>query len=318
MPVFNAENFLRKSIESVIKQNYTNWELIIVDDHSNDRSYTIAKSYEIRDPRIKAFKFNRNYGPAHSRNIGIEKSSGDYLAFLDSDDELKCDFLEKLVSTAVEFNADVVWCQHEEINPGRYSKPISNTIKKNTVFSKKQAVELLFHEEDGVYSMWNKFFKKSLIEDNNIRLNEERFRGEDMEFVITVFKKLNRLVCIENHLYNYVRQNSSSIMASYRKSDLPFMLETIKLFRNLAFEYNVKVRVGYYTKHTLSILKQLYLISKFNSKDAKREIKLVLDSEDYNFALSDTIINSIPQTYRYMAKLIKLNPILAILFAKIK
>ena len=87
IPLFNAQNYISETIDSVISQTYQNWELIIVDDCSTDNSAEIAKGYEVKDRRIKLIELNSNFGgPARPRNIGLDISNGEYLAFLDADD----------------------------------------------------------------------------------------------------------------------------------------------------------------------------------------------------------------------------------------
>jgi len=86
-PIFNAQNFIAETIESVLGQIYQNWEMIIVDDCSTDNSRDIVKEYETKDSRIKLIELKKNFGgPARPRNIGLDISKGDYLAFLDADD----------------------------------------------------------------------------------------------------------------------------------------------------------------------------------------------------------------------------------------
>lgn len=83
---YNAEQYLEETIKSVLNQTYKNWELIIVDDNSSDKTYEIASRYSQKDNRIKVVKLHKNLGPAAARNIAIKKSKGRYIAFLDSDD----------------------------------------------------------------------------------------------------------------------------------------------------------------------------------------------------------------------------------------
>lgn len=85
-PVFNAEKFLKDTIESVLAQTYQNWEMLFVDDCSNDSSVDLIKEYTSLDSRIKFFKNSQNSGPGPSRNVAIEKATGRFIAFLDSDD----------------------------------------------------------------------------------------------------------------------------------------------------------------------------------------------------------------------------------------
>lgn len=98
MPAYNCEKFINQSIESVLAQTYTNWELIVVDDCSSDNTVGIVESYAEVDSRIKLFSLSRNGGPAAARNKAIEVSTGDYIAFLDSDDLWMPDKLEKQIS----------------------------------------------------------------------------------------------------------------------------------------------------------------------------------------------------------------------------
>ena len=87
IPLFNAEKYIAQTIESVISQTYQNWEMIIVDDCSTDNSKDIVKKYEAKESRIKLIELEKNFGgPARPRNVGLDISKGDYLAFLDADD----------------------------------------------------------------------------------------------------------------------------------------------------------------------------------------------------------------------------------------
>ncbi len=96
-PLYNSEEFVRETIESVLKQSYQNWEMIIVDDSSSDNGPAIVKEYSKLDPRVKLIRLEDNSGPAIARNAAIEESRGRYIAFLDSDDLWKEDKLEKQI-----------------------------------------------------------------------------------------------------------------------------------------------------------------------------------------------------------------------------
>jgi len=102
MPSYNSEKFIEESINSVLKQTYKNWKLLIIDDCSTDKSLDIITHYSLKDNRIKSLKTKENSGPAKARNIGIENATGIYIAFLDSDDlwhnkklQIQIDFMEK-------------------------------------------------------------------------------------------------------------------------------------------------------------------------------------------------------------------------------
>lgn len=105
IPLYNREYIVKKSIESVLSQSYIDFELIVVDDCSTDNSYNTVKMY--KDKRIILFRLEKNSGPAAARNYGVEKASGNFISFLDSDDYYESDFLEKTIETIQNSNSDV-------------------------------------------------------------------------------------------------------------------------------------------------------------------------------------------------------------------
>ena len=103
-PMYNCEKFISETIESVLNQTYTNWEMIIIDDCSTDKSKQIVKQYIERDKRIRLIALNENSGAAVARNKGIEVSSGRFIAFLDGDDLWEPNKLEKQIQFMTEKN----------------------------------------------------------------------------------------------------------------------------------------------------------------------------------------------------------------------
>lgn len=116
MPVYNAEKYIRQAIESVKNQTYQNWELIIVDDCSNDHSLDIVKAYEKMDSRIRVNQLKVNSGVAIARNYGIKKANGEYIALLDSDDIWVNDKLERQVKIVGSTKANIVYCSYDFID----------------------------------------------------------------------------------------------------------------------------------------------------------------------------------------------------------
>lgn len=108
-PVYNSEKYLRETINSVKKQTFKNWELILVDNGSTDESVKIINEYLIDDERIKLIKLGKNYGPSKARNVGIKQANGNYMCFLDSDDILCKYFIDKQVNFMKSKNAKIVY-----------------------------------------------------------------------------------------------------------------------------------------------------------------------------------------------------------------
>lgn len=108
MPVYNAEQYLRRCIDSIVNQTYKNLELILVDDGSTDRSREICDSFQ-ENERVKVFH-TCNRGQASARNLGLEQASGDYITFVDDDDWIDANMYEKLISCAIQFGTKITGC----------------------------------------------------------------------------------------------------------------------------------------------------------------------------------------------------------------
>lgn len=119
MPAYNLERFIGETIDSVIAQTYQNWELLILDDCSSDKTLEIAKGYAEKDPRIIVLKNEQNMGVAKTRNKGLDISSGDYAALLDADDYWEPKFLEKMVEKEEETGADFVYCSYAIVDENK-------------------------------------------------------------------------------------------------------------------------------------------------------------------------------------------------------
>ena len=122
VPVYNVEKYLKRCVDSLIEQSYKNLEIILVDDGSKDNSFSICKEYESKDSRVRIFH-KENEGLGLTRNYGIEKSTGEYITFVDSDDYLTLDAVETMVEKAAVTNADVVVANMFYKDKGNYSAP---------------------------------------------------------------------------------------------------------------------------------------------------------------------------------------------------
>lgn len=117
IPMYNVENYVEECLTSVIKQTYTNLEIIVINDGSTDNSMAIAKNCGKNDKRIRIYNFE-NAGLSEARNRGLRVAQGDYIAFLDSDDWIENDMYEILMSYAVNNNCDMVKCSVREFGHG--------------------------------------------------------------------------------------------------------------------------------------------------------------------------------------------------------
>ncbi|MBE6462776.1 MAG: glycosyltransferase [Alphaproteobacteria bacterium] len=205
MPVYNTSLYLRQSIESVINQTFTNWELICINDGSTDNSLEILEEYASKDPRITIID-QENQGLSCARNNGIKKSTGKYIAFIDSDDFYATNFLECLYSqTGLGF--DIIGCNFEKMT-------IKNDKFKNTTAHPiiyKDALKVLLHKNNFIhFNVWNKLYKRSVISDIEF---VPHIYYEDWVYNCQVFERANGFVWLKSRLYGY-RISGSSIMRS--------------------------------------------------------------------------------------------------------
>lgn len=202
VPVYNAEKYIKKCIESIISQTYQNMELILINDGSKDLSLQICEEFAKKDQRIKVYD-RANGGASAARNTGLTKARGDYIVFVDSDDFVTSTYLENLYLAAKIGNYDIVQCNLEEVNNTKLS--INNvTFDKMHVqeISKKQALN------DRVYkvTIWGKIYSSFLFDDFKFR--EGEIYEDDASYYIFVDKAKKIAVLNETLYYYYMSENS--------------------------------------------------------------------------------------------------------------
>lgn len=206
IPVYNVEPYLQQCLDSAIGQTYENLEILIIDDGSTDGCGKICDEYAERDERIKVFHTD-NRGLSAARNLGLDKATGEYISFIDSDDWFELNAIETVVYAAVESGADIV-CFN-------YVREYKNYSRVNSYRGQNELTcvgEEIIHEyctgsSIGVVT-WNKIYKKELF--NNIRFPE----GQLFEDIATTHRLLinsNIVVCLSNCLVHYrARENGIS------------------------------------------------------------------------------------------------------------
>ena len=197
VPIYNAEKYLDSFIQSVLRQTYTNWELILIDDGSTDKSGRIAEEYGFADERITVFH-QKNLGVSLARNQGIDEAPGNYAVFLDADDELIEDCLAKTVNIAEETNADVVAgrsCENQELFQDRI------------IWTGAEALENSLKDHLFTYSACAKLIRREFI--GKTRFTPDIRINEDSYFVFQLLCKQNVFVLTNDVIYFY-RANSES------------------------------------------------------------------------------------------------------------
>lgn len=216
IPLYNCEDYLENCIKSIVKQTYPIHEIIIVDDGSKDSSYQIAKELSFQYTNIILFTQN-NSGVSVARNKGIDESSGDFIMFVDPDDELKPEMVEKLVYE-LEDDIDVVCCSYSVLNSGNEELMFENDFTASSIEQKKP---LFFQLMDYKYGRkgacstaigvpWGKLIRKKVIETTNLRFDQSLRRMQDNIFCTWLFALCNKIKYIAQSLYLYRVDHISS------------------------------------------------------------------------------------------------------------
>ena len=228
IPIYNVERYLTECIESIIKQTYSNLEIILVNDGSTDNSLDICKEYAKLDARIKIID-KTNGGISDARNVGIQFSTGNYIMFVDSDDWIDSDTCEILIEMMKKHSCDVVM--------GGYTREFENKSLEKRIFNNdmvfnvseckdlhRRLFGLLDNEledpesAESLCPVWMKLYKSDLIKKNNIIFEDIKKIGtyEDGIFNIHVFEYVKKAVFINKPLYHYRKTNTNSITSKYK------------------------------------------------------------------------------------------------------
>ena len=261
MPVFNAEKYIVRAVNSITCQRYKNFELIIVDDCSQDSSLALCKQLKKNDSRIKVISLEKNMGAAHARNVGISVSTGIYIGFVDADDCVDDDVLDTAYKELYKDYPDCLkFGVIEEYYAGDnliYSKQY--TLEDNSYKGMSVNRQIVYMEAVPLFGyMWNGFYKHSIIDKYDIKVDESRKVNEDFVFNIEYFLHVENLKCISYSGYHYMKGNPSSLSnttSNYTYNDhLVKINSLLALWKNNPPQDVMKIIFWMYTRFILSLL----------------------------------------------------------------
>lgn len=291
-PVYNVEVCIDKSIRSIINQSSKNFELILIDDGSKDKSIDIAKELlEGSDVNYKIIT-QKNSGVSVARNRGIEEASGEYITFLDSDDYIDSKFVELMYKKAQETQCDIVFCDYSEVDTKGNTLVKSRAKYLNTFISGKEAALRQLNDEINI-GMRNAIYKTSIIKENNVAFDTNRKYAEDMIFIVKALLYSHKIISVNEVLAFYVIWEASvSNSVSLKHLDCYYsyvdLLEYVKEDDNLKEikKFLKEYKIPYAIAHIFSVLSRNKAfhedLFKFLQKEAVREYLRVYKIQKYN------------------------------------
>lgn len=306
IPVYNVEKYLRKCLDSVVGQTYTNLEIICVNDGSPDHSLEILEEYAARDNRIKIIS-QKNTGLSGARNTGLEHATGDYILFVDSDDWIDLDTCEK----ALREDADVVfWSYYREYGDKQLETSLYGSQKirwgDDTVFELHRRMVGLSGKElrnpaqtDSMITLWGKLYKAQVLK--GIQFVDTKLIGsEDTLYSIAAFCNVKSAVYLPDIYYHYRKDNQASFTSgSYKRDQVKKWRELYNRISAILDEHHADISfyAALENRRALGIIQLGLGISsdrtmRFSAK--VKELRSILTAPDYRAAIKALPVGEMP------------------------
>ncbi|MBH5317298.1 glycosyltransferase [Paenibacillus sp. GSMTC-2017] len=254
IPVYNAETYLPACVESLLAQTLQECEFLFVNDGSIDSSAAILKGYQSRDDRIILIN-QMNAGVSTARNEGIRRARGEYIGFVDADDWVEPDMYERMYQAASRNECDVVISNFESQMNGktvltRYDFPSDTSLNKSYI---QKNILPIFMRTAALNAVWNKIFRKDLIEQHVVAFKHGMALGEDKDFNMNIFSYANTIVYLDYRGYHYREVEGS---ATHNIAKMDYFGNAIEVFRK---DYPI-VYASQFDPSEIKVLKSIELM----------------------------------------------------------
>lgn len=322
MPVYNGAQYIKKSIDIILKQTFKNFELILVNDGSTDNSEEICNGYVELDKRIRVIN-KENGGAWSARNKGIDIAKGKYIMFLDCDDWYEDNLLEEMYETIQSNDVDLVICGQTDVivdeknNVIKYEK---TSLEAHYYKSNDEILDnYIYLRQKGIGDvLWNKIYKAEIIKKFNLKFQNFR-RGEDTVFNTSYYEKINKCVVLDKTLYYYRVESSNPVWLKYSKDYYDVLNQENEAIINKLKNWGRydKNAISYQSLHfILGIIGYFnwlnYPKNNFKFKEKYLKIKEILNKDKVKECLANTSGNG--KFLKIIIKSMKSKNILLILF----
>lgn len=265
VPIYQAERDLRRCLDSILAQTYSDFELLLIDDGSRDQSGTICDEYQQKDSRIHTYH-KQNEGVSSARNMGIEKAQGEYVIQIDSDDWVEPTMLEELYAEAIKQNADMVIC---DFFIGLGENQVYHQQKPSLLEPKTVRKELFQHLHGGC---WNKLIKKECFQ-RKVRFEESISLCEDKLFICETLKNVTKVAYLNKAFYHYEQNDDASSLSKgqYTEEHYQQRLHICNLFKERIHWDNEEEAKTMETSLAKLMIEGAFKYSRFSSKTFKEK-----------------------------------------------
>jgi len=265
VPVFNCEKYLHDCVNSILTQTFSDFEVILINDGSTDKTFEICNEYAKSDNRVIVIH-KENGGVSSARNAGIRQANGQYLAFVDGDDYCYTDFLKTYIENIEAYNADLIVAQWITERKTYSLKKLNGQIEE---LKKADCFNRVFEFTN---SLCNKFFCRDIILKNNIYFDETLHHTEDLSFVCDYLQYIDKAVYIHKYVY-YYRINPNSITST---PSLEKNLSTIKIIEFLDDIYSRNAPEYIYICHEFCRFMYQSVANSYRAINNKIQMKFYL------------------------------------------
>jgi glycosyltransferase involved in cell wall biosynthesis len=298
IPIYNAQMYIEACLDSILKQTFQEFEVILVDDGSSDASGSICDYYAQKNKRITVFH-RENAGVSASRNFGLAHSTGNYILFVDADDTIESDMLEGCIRLAEKNDAELVICSFRYYMTDE-NRMVENRLGNEVQVTEKELFDLWFTQlvdKEILNPPWNKLIRRDLLDKNFIQFHEKFSICEDMAFSIQILGAAKKIVLTDKMYYNYYLKSSGTLVFKFHDN----YFEALTNFYQYAYGYctkfknnskQIKVVNTLYVNLIIMYINQICTKSHWDKITRHANIKKIRNNENYIFARKNVSLNS--------------------------
>lgn len=278
IPCYNIEKYISKTLNSVFNQTFQNFEIILIDDGSKDNTGKILDDYSKKDKRIKVIH-KINEGVSQARNVGIENAVGEYIYFLDGDDLIENNLLERANEVFENNEIEIFSFGFNMVyENGKIKRKYSSEKYNNQIIKSKEFLSLFFNKKIG-QNMCSFIVKRELIKNNKIFFTKGLERGEDLEFQIKMLLGNNSVYYDKTSFFKYVSRDGSVVQSKVKLNIFNF-LEVLEKFRKNIEDRKLKKDLEYFfITYYFYTLKEMAL--KGYTEEVYQQARQILKKYEY-------------------------------------